>query len=168
MMAALDVHYDEPCNRGRAAAVVFAKWEDAGPAGEFLADVENIQPYVPGEFYRRELPCLLAVLSKIDRILDVVVIDGYVRLNDKPGLGEHLFDTLGRRIPVIGVAKTRFVGAPALEILRGRSKAPLYVSTAGIDAREAGELVSRMHGPHRIPTLLKRVDGLARKVTLKA
>jgi deoxyribonuclease V len=162
MIAALDVHYDQATLRGRAAAIVFESWYDAEPVGEYLADVENVEPYVPGEFFRRELPCLLAVLSRIDLKLDVVVIDGYVRLNGKPGLGEHLFDVLGRKLPVIGVAKTRFVGAPAREILRGGSASPLFISSAGIGPDEAAECVARMHGAHRIPTLLKRVDRLAR------
>jgi deoxyribonuclease V len=32
----------------------------------------------------------------------------------------------------------------------------------GIDPREAATLVAGMHGPHRIPTLLRRADQLAR------
>ena len=47
---------------------------------------------IPGEFYRRELPGLLAVLEKIEQPIDVMVIDGYVDLApDRPGLGRHLW-----------------------------------------------------------------------------
>ncbi len=63
---------------------------------------------------------------------------------------------------MIGVAKTRFAGAEAVAILRGRSHQPLFVTAAGLDARRAAELVRGMHGPHRLPTLLKRADQLAR------
>jgi len=162
MIAAVDVHYDEAHRVGHAAAVVFEKWEDAEPVGEFVADIDNVDAYIPGEFFRRELPCLLAVLAKIDAKLDVVIIDGYVRLNEKPGLGEHLFEALGRNVAVVGVAKTKFVGAPAIEVLRGGSKSSLYVSSIGVKAEETADCVARMHGSHRIPTLLKRVDRLAR------
>lgn len=83
-------------------------------------------------------------------------------IGDRPGLGRHLFEILGHRIPVIGVAKSRFADAPGIEILRGGSRRPLYVTSAGIDPRGASEKIRTMHGSHRIPTLLKRVDLLAR------
>ena len=81
MIAALDVHYDDSRSRATGAAVLFDLWEDAAPAAEFTAIVENVSPYVPGEFFRRELPCVLAVLGKIQSPLDALVIDGYVRRN---------------------------------------------------------------------------------------
>jgi len=85
-----------------------------------------------------------------------------VRVKGKPGLGEYLFDALGGKIVVVGVAKTFFVGAPAREVLRGGSKLPLYVSAAGMDVEDAADSVARMHGGYRIPTMLKRVDRVAR------
>ena len=135
MIAAVDVHYDEAARRGRAAAVVFDAWEDGEAAGEYVAEVENVADYVPGEFYRRELPCLMAVMGKVEPKPDVVVV---------------------------GVAKTFFVGAPAREVLRGGSKMPLYVSAAGMEVEDAADSVARMHGGYRIPTMLKRVDRVAR------
>src|SRR6185503_10081435 len=101
---------------------------------------------------------LLAVLEKIREPLETIVVDGYVRLNDKPALGQHLFEHLSQRIPIIGVAKTRFHSAPAIELLRGTSQSPLYITAAGIDPDEAALCIKKMHGAHRIPTLLKRVD----------
>jgi deoxyribonuclease V len=67
-----------------------------------------------------------------------------------------------RRNPVVGVAKSRFDGARAVEVYRGGSIRPLYVSAAGLDPEEAAEKIRSMHGRHRVPTLLKRVDRLAR------
>jgi deoxyribonuclease V len=165
MIAALDVHYDDRQSIGTAAAVLFPRWEDAGPAAEVTEIVRNIHPYVPGQFFRRELPCLLAVLDKIQEPLEAIVVDGYVRLNEKPALGQHLFDQLSQKLPVIGVAKSHFHGARAEEVIRGRSKLPLYVTAVGFDAAEAAQCVRRMNGPHRIPTLLKRVDQLARGIS---
>lgn len=118
--------------------------------------------YEPGAFYRRELPCLLDVLARGPRA-DIVVVDGYVWLGDgKAGLGAHLHAALGGA--VVGVAKTRFAGATdAIAVCRGVSRAPLYVSAAGMSTEEAAAMVAAMHGPYRVPTLLKRVDMLARR-----
>jgi deoxyribonuclease V len=111
MIAALDVHYDEPRSRGNPAAVVFGAWEDAIPVAQYAAGVGGIQPYVPGEFFRRELPCLLEVIGKIREPLTQLVVDGYVSLGGRAGLGQHLYDRLCGKIAVIGVAKSRFHGA---------------------------------------------------------
>jgi deoxyribonuclease V len=78
------------------------------------------------------------------------------------GWGAHLHEARG--IPVIGVAKTHFATAvDAVEILRGTSRTPLYVSAAGIDVTTAANWIAAMHGLHRLPTLLKQVDRLARE-----
>jgi deoxyribonuclease V len=162
MIAALDVQYDETTSRAVAAAVVFSNWDDATPAAEYTAVVDRIQPYTPGEFFRRELPCLLAVLNRIAEPITTLVIDGYVQLAAKPGLGQHLYDHLSGRFPIIGVAKTPFHNAPTTELFRGSSKLPLYVTSVGMDPTTAASHIRHMHGPHRISTLLKRVDRIAR------
>jgi deoxyribonuclease V len=164
MIAALDVHYDEStlAATAAAAAVVFRQWEDAEPVAQYAARCTGIEPYVPGQFFKRELPCLLAVLEKVREPLDFIVIDGYVSLGAQPGLGMHLWEALQRAMPVIGVAKTRFVSADPLEVTRGQSDSPLFVTAIGVEAATVAENIARMHGPFRIPTLLKRVDQLAR------
>jgi deoxyribonuclease V len=96
----------------------------------------------------------------------VVIVDGYVWLDGsgKPGLGGHLFQALGERVTVVGIAKTPLHGADgAHEVLRGSSQRPLFVTAAGIPADVAAEHVRAMHGAHRIPTLLSRVDALCRR-----
>ncbi len=160
--AALDVHYNKPARTAIAAAVVFPQWEDAEPVAEYTASCAGIEPYVPGEFFKRELPCLLAVLEKVQQPLGLIIIDGYVSLGDKPGLGMHLWEALHRSTPVIGVGKTHFHSAPSIEITRGHSHSPLFVTAVGIEPAAAGESIRQMHGPFRIPTLLKRADRLAR------
>jgi deoxyribonuclease V len=162
MIVALDVQYDEKHLHGTAAAVVFERWTNSIPLREYTAVVENVQPYIPGQFFRRELPCLLAVLGKIQEPMTVIVVDGYVRLDDSPGLGQHLFEHLAQAVPVIGVAKTRFHAAVAAEVIRGGSKSPLYVTAIGTDLQHAANDIQSMHGLHRMPTLLKRVDQLAK------
>jgi deoxyribonuclease V len=164
MIAALDVRYDEDALTGRAAAVVFERWDDAVPLAECTATFNGVEPYVPGQFFKRELPCLLAVLEKVRRPLDQIVVDGFVSLGDKPGLGLHLWEALGRKVAVIGVAKSHFRFATPVEVIRGSSKRPLYVTAVGIEPVAAAEAIHRMQGAHRIPTLLKRVDRLTRSV----
>lgn len=125
----------------RAAAVLFHDWPAAAPAHDLVQRVENVEPYEPGAFYKRGLPCLLAVLTEAAKLgpLVTVVIDGYVTLDaaGRGGLGRYVFGALGERIPVIGVAKTAFEGAThALPLLRGESRAPLLVTAAGLDAQD--------------------------------
>lgn len=162
MIAILDVDYRD--DQAVAACVIANDWTDAHPAAEFVETIAEVQPYVPGEFYRRELPCLSAVLNKVGDP-EFVVIDGYVWLGpDKWGLGAYLHDSLNQMAAVIGVAKTRFHSADAVAtpVVRGVSKSPLWVTSTGMDAVMAADSIRSMHGPHRIPTLIKRVDQLCR------
>jgi deoxyribonuclease V len=82
-------------------------------------------------------------------------------LGERPGLGRWLFLSLDGKIPVIGVAKSPFRGSSGVPLFRGNSVRPLYVTSAGVEPKEACERIRRMHGLHRVPTLLKRVDLLA-------
>lgn len=161
LLACVDVDYRG--ERAVAAAILFLDWGAAQPVSELVVPIAAVAPYRPGAFYERELPCVLAVLRRSSWPLAAVVVDGYVWLDGgKPGLGAHLHAALGGATPVIGVAKTQYRGAPAVEVLRGDSQRPLYVSAAGVDAARAAEDVRRMHGPHRQPTLLRLVDRLCR------
>jgi len=163
MIACVDVDYR--ASGAVAACVLFRAWDDAVGVSETVVPIARVEPYEPGKFYRRELPCLLAVLEAAGGAPDVVVVDGYVWLADErePGLGAHLHQALGGRAAVVGVAKTRFAGAGAArEVLRGTSRLPLFVTAAGMDVDVAAGHVRAMHGPHRTPTLLKRVDQLCR------
>jgi deoxyribonuclease V len=106
----------------------------------------------------------LAVLKALPTV-DVVIVDGYVWLGgeDKPALGAHLYQALGERTAVVGIAKTKFKGADAgCEVIRGRSARPLFITAAGMSPEWAAQHVRSMHGPYRIPTLIKRADDLCR------
>ncbi len=163
MIAITDVHYEE--TSARAACVLANDWADATPTRTLVERVTPIAAYEPGAFYKRELPCLLRVLEKAGRV-ECIVIDGYVWLDREgtPGLGAHLHEALGRATPVIGIAKTAFKGSEmALPLTRGESQKPLFITAAGMSPTTALELTKRLHGPHRIPTLLKDVDALSRQ-----
>ncbi len=162
MIAAFDVQYRKD-GRASAAAVCFRHYRDAVAAEEYAALIDAASPYIPGQFYRRELPCILKLLEQFHETPGEMVVDGYVMLGDRPGLGRHLFDAFSGKIPVIGVAKSRFAGVSAREVFRGGSRRPLYITSAGLDVGAAADRVRSMHGPYRVPTLLKRVDGLAKR-----
>ena len=83
-------------------------------------------------------------------------------LNDdgKPGLGKYVYEHYQQTIPVIGVAKTAFKNnqQQVQPILRGKSKQPLFITSAGMDLSEAAANILNMDGPYRIPTLLRLLD----------
>jgi deoxyribonuclease V len=164
-MICVDVDYRD--GHAIAAGVLFRDWADEAPVREIVERIDGIEPYVPGQFFRRELPCLLALLARVGEPIDLVVVDGYVWLEDEshPGLGGHLYEALGRTTPVVGVAKTCYRSAThAVPIRRGEeAKRPLFVTAAGGGVEEAARQVEGMHGSHRLPTLLKRVDSACRE-----
>jgi exodeoxyribonuclease-5/deoxyribonuclease V len=43
------------------------------------------------------------------------------------------------------------------------AKTPLFVTAKGIDVDQVRIKVEQMHGPYRIPTLLKKLDQLSRE-----
>ncbi len=161
LFAAADVHY-LPADGARAALVTADDPMFLTIVSEKTVLVPQVAPYQPGAFYRRELPPLRAVLAGV-RGLQLLVIDGYVDLDPsgRPGLGRHAHAEFG--VPVIGVAKTRFVPAThAVPVLRGQATRPLYVTAAGIPVAEAAEMVRAMAGRFRLPDAQRRVDALAR------
>ena len=161
MIVCVDVDYRN--DSVVAAAVGFASWTDDASVVEIVVTSDAPPaPYEPGRFYRRELPHITSVLALLVPPFDAVIVDGYVWLGQDRGLGAHLYDALGGVTPVVGVAKTHYAGATAIEVLRGDSVRPLYVTAIGIDAADAAAHVRAMHGEHRIPTQLRRVDQLAR------
>jgi deoxyribonuclease V len=166
MILALDVQYVD--NIGFVSGILFSHWQDPSPQQIIHHKEENIHGYIPGEFYKRELPCLLGLIHKLDlSIIDTLIIDGFVLLNNegKPGLGMYLYNALNNSIPVIGVAKSDFYNNElnTVKVYRGQSQSPLYVGSVGIDKEMAAEYIKQMHGEFRIPTLLKMVDSLARQ-----
>lgn len=164
MLAAVDAQYAD--DTAAVACVTFVDWGDSVAKSEHSTRVHAVEAYTPGELWRRELPCILAVLDLLPEPPAIVLIDGYVWLDGagRKGLGAHLFDALGGSTPVIGVAKNPFSGAMnAALVHRGVSGRPLHVTAQGMPLQAAEAAVRSMHGEHRIPTLLKRVDQLCRQ-----
>lgn len=161
LLAAVDVQYQDT-GGARAAAVLADEPTFATIVAERVVDLATVADYQPGAFFRRELPAIEAVLALAPPVR-LVIVDGYVDLDPdgRPGLGAHVHARM--KVPVIGVAKTRFRTAThAVPVQRGTSRRPLFVTAAGMSIVEAAQLVQNLAGPHRQPTALKRVDALAR------
>ncbi|MFZ6874056.1 endonuclease V [Undibacterium sp. Di27W] len=153
-----------------AAGVVFHDWSDDKPEKTCISHISDVAEYVPGEFYKRELPCILQLLAEHDVQPDCIIIDGYVYLDgsSQPGLGWHLYQALGGKVAIIGVAKSSFSAIDtSFGICRGDSIKPLYITSIGMDQSTAQASIAAMHGSFRIPTLLKLVDQLCREAVDK-
>jgi deoxyinosine 3'endonuclease (endonuclease V) len=166
MKLAVDVYYFE--NKAKIVGVLFENWEDEIPRNIISFYKDDIADYESGSFYKRELPCIIELLEKIDiKTIETILVDSFVYLDDnkKLGLGGHLYNYLEEKIPVIGVAKTSFHDNKkyAEELFRGESKKPLYISSAGIETGKATEFIKNMHGNFRIPALLKILDQETKK-----
>jgi deoxyribonuclease V len=164
MMACLDVHYFQ--DKAQAAAIVFQDWKSPLSISEYTATIINPAKYEPGRFFLRELHPLLTVIDHIIETIDCFVIDGYCYLssNLNPGLGAYLKESLLNNETIVGVAKKRYRETKhAVELIRGKSTRPLFITSIGIECALAAQNVASMAGEYRIPSLLKAVDQLSRK-----
>ena len=161
MIGIFDVGYGDAS--ALVGVVLLDEFEDARAASEYVVEAGPVEPYVPGEFWRRELAPLLRAVHPAIADLSVCVIDAYVDLGRarRPGLGRMLHVSTG--LPVIGVAKSFYPDTPReYEVRRGSSRRPLYVSAAGFDLDEAKRCIVRMAGDARVPTMFRRADELSK------
>lgn len=163
----LDVFYQE--NSGQTTAKVsgirFTGIEKIEVLSGHTTVVNDVAPYQSGQFYKREMPCLLDLIKQIDEPFDIIIIDGYVFLDgiNKAGLGKYLYDNLTVKQPIIGIAKNQFYEiSDDYAVWRGISKHPLYVTSTGVNIIEAKSLVTRLEGKHRLPNIVNQVDRLGR------
>lgn len=169
-IAFLDVHYQ--ASGARAVCVLADAWESESPSRMYVKNIKTVQAYEPGYFFRRELPCLLSVLRLLPSLPEAAVVDGYVWLPSvhRPGLGAHLYDALGRRTPVVGIAKSAFVGAESssavARVFRGASRNPLFVTAMGMELEVAAQCVRQMAGKYRIPEMMRIADRLSKGAVL--
>lgn len=163
MILAFDTYYTE--KYAKTVCLVFHDWTDAEPTNIFEEKLDEVEKYEPGSFYKRELPCILSLLKKVEseiKNITAIIVDGFVLLDDddKLGLGGYLYKQLNSKIAVIGVAKSGFYRNKknVKELLRGESKKPLYISAMGIELNSAFEHIKSMYGNYRMPKLLQILD----------
>ncbi|NLJ56023.1 MAG: endonuclease V [Firmicutes bacterium] len=162
-IACFDVYYFK--DYAQACSIVFQIAPSEKIISKYCTVVKTFDAYMPGEFYKRELPCLLQVYARVKEKINIIIIDGYVLLGDgRKGLGAYFYEALDKKIPVIGVAKTYFHSCVScIKVYRGKSTKPLYVSSMGIDLCFSAKLIGNLQGKHRIPEVLKAVDRLSRE-----
>lgn len=92
----IDGYYKEKECLGKISGIIFKNWEDSEPIDKISIIINNFDSYIPGEFYKRELPGIVKLLENIDLDkFDTIILDSHVWLwNDeesfekpKPGLG---------------------------------------------------------------------------------
>lgn len=162
----VDVDYREAEGYSVVAGVLIQDWASTECAVLTVAH-QGVEPYEPGAFYKRELPCILHLLRYVTPKLGCIVVDGYVYLghDQHDGLGAKLHHETS--IPVIGVAKTHFDGTPPEAFLtRNNTTKPLYVTAIGGDPSAARACIEDMAGDFRIPGMLKYVDHVCRSSTI--
>jgi exodeoxyribonuclease-5/deoxyribonuclease V len=166
MILAFDTYYFD--NKAKTVCLEFAEWNENKNFKVHTEIIDNVEEYIPGEFYKRELPCITSLLNKIDlKNIEAIIVDGFVYLDDdkKYGLGGYLYEKLNKEIPIIGVAKTNFASIEKNKkpLFRGDSIKPLFITSIGIDLEEAFQKVESMAGEFRMPTLLKELDRLTKE-----
>ncbi|OBW43045.1 Endonuclease V [Chryseobacterium sp. MOF25P] len=166
MIYAFDTFYYE--DFAKTVCIAFEDWNSETESFIYSENTEISADYESGAFYKRELPCILSLLKKIDlKEGDLIIVDGYVTLDNsgKIGLGGYLYESLNKKYPVIGIAKNGFASEDNLRktIFRGESKTPLFLTAVGIDTDDTKIKVENMYGAYRIPTLLKKLDQLTRE-----
>ena len=166
MILAFDTYYFQ--DKARTVCLQFETWEDKQSYKIYTETADKVEEYTSGEFYKRELPCILSLIDKIEiHKIEAIVVDGFVILDDekKPGLGAFLYTKLEGKIPIIGVAKNNFlkIKKEKRKVYRGISKKPLYITSIGIDVDIAAEKIKSMDGEFRMPTLLKQLDRLTKE-----
>lgn len=167
MILAFDTYYYD--GKAKTVCLEFKEWNESKDFKIHTEIIENVEEYIPGEFYKRELPCILSLLNHIDlESIEAIVVDGFVYLDDdkKYGLGGRLYEKLNNKIPIIGVAKTNFAAIEKNKraLFRGDSKKPLYITSIGLELDDAFEKVEKMAGEFRFPTLLKELDRLTKEL----
>ena len=155
----VDVDYRD--DFASAAGILIQDWSSTECA-VLTTKITQVNPYEPGMFYKRELPCIMEILKHVNVKLGCIVVDGYVYLGDEthPGLGARLYEAT--QIPVIGVGKTFFAGTlDNTKVMRNNAK-PLYVTSIGGDHEAAKSCIKSMAGDFRIPGMLKFADHVCR------
>lgn len=171
MKLAVDTYYYSD-TLALTVGVLFNRWTDDEPAEIISSICTKFSSYIPGEFYKRELPCVLGLLEKVDLDkVETIIVDGFLRLRfndgtEKDGLGKKLFDALNMPgLKIIGLAKSDFCRTDEISasLLRGSAVNPLWVQGIGLPDNVAAGNIKMMSGESRLPRLLKILDKETKK-----
>jgi deoxyribonuclease V len=163
MKLVVAVHFDG--TQAQAAAAAFDAWDCAEATQTYVSRIAHVEKAVRGQPDLRELPCVLQLLREHSLEPDLVLIEGFAHggAAETPGLGQHLHQALGGKVPIVCVSKKCLPGLTVqFEVMREEEAPPLFVTCAGIDIGAAKARVRAMHGRKRVPTLMKLAARLAK------
>jgi deoxyribonuclease V len=122
-VAGADVGFERPRQMMRAAIAVLS-FPDLALVDQAVARAPARFPYVPGLLSFREMPVLLAALSRLRVTPDVILYDGHGLAHPRRfGIASHLGVYCG--IPTVGVAKSRLIGEHGEPLQRRGAWVPL-------------------------------------------
>ena len=163
-----DICYNEEEHTANAACIKFKNFTDS-PTNKnnqfYTKKCFNVADYESGNFYKRELPCIMSLIEDIDMSdVSCLITDSYVEFSEEHlGLGKHLYNALDKKYPVIGIAKNKYKEENiSIECYRGNSSKPLYITAIDVSNQEACNIVQKMDGKYRLPEMVKAVDHLCR------
>jgi deoxyribonuclease V len=179
-VAGVDCGFEQNGKITRAAVAVLS-YPDLALAAQSIVRLPTTFPYVPGLLSFREVPAVLAALSSLRELPDVVLVDGQGYAHPRRfGIACHLGVLTG--LVTIGVGKTKLCGSfdeppgqrggwtPLLDgadrigaVLRSRKGvAPLYVSVGHrVGLESAISLVMRCVTRYRLPETTRWAHRLA-------
>jgi deoxyribonuclease V len=186
LIAAADVAYIERAPAWAAstarAAVLVMSYPELEVVEQHVVTCPVTFPYVPGLLSFREIPALAAALERVQRVPDLLLVDGQgIAHPRRLGIASHV--GLLADIPTIGCAKSRLCGdaaepgpergavSPLVDggetvgaVLRTRTGvAPLYVSVGHcIGLEEAVGWVLRLATRFRLPEPARLADRLSK------
>ena len=109
LVAAFDAAYSTD-DRLQAGAAVLVRLTDFQLLACQTGMRERPRPYVPGEFFRREGPLAIDLVSRLPRPFDMLFIHGHGRAHPKrKGLAARVGKALGQ--PTVGVADRPLAGS---------------------------------------------------------
>lgn len=165
----IDGYYKEQDNLGKNFGDYLQRLgRDHEPIDKISVIINNFDSYIPGEFYKRELPGIIKLLENINlNNFDTIILDSHVWLwnekespdKPKPGLGAYLYKRIRRKDLNIVGAKSYYCDNNLHSSLcfRGNSKNPLYVDSINLKENYS-EIIKHMYGNYRIPYLIKLAD----------
>ncbi|MEM8830947.1 MAG: deoxyribonuclease V, partial [Cyanobacteria bacterium P01_G01_bin.19] len=104
----IDIGFEDRYRISKAAVAVLS-YPQLELVETAIARIPTAFPYVPGYLSFREIPAILAALPQIKQTPDLILCDGQGYAHPRRfGLACHLGVLLD--IPIIGVAKSRFIG----------------------------------------------------------